>query len=142
MRRTSRITALLILFLNSACDPGIRYEPKGWNKVSESRWSKSFGQIDVETGGLGGLIGETWLNPEISIRNRAKSQAVVERAVLKTGDAEYAAPPPSYEWGKWEVPPGGTQRLDLEWEFENDKPIYKVLKDPVEVILRVRVGAE
>ena len=132
----------LMLLIMIACDPGIHYEPKDWTRVSQGRWSKTFGQIDVETSDLGGLIGETWLNPELSIRNRSKSLAVVESAVLKTGDAEYIAGPPRYDWGKWEVAPGATQRLDLEWRFEEEKPIYKVLKDPVEMILKVKVGDE
>jgi len=142
MKRAAQLSIVLLVLLASTCDPGIHYEPKDWEKVSVRRWVKSFGQIEIETSDLGGLIGETWIDPEISIRNRAKSPAIIESAILKTGDAEYLARTPRYDWGKWEVAPGEAQRLDLQWEFDDDKPIYKVLKDPVEMTLRIKVGAE
>jgi hypothetical protein len=131
----------LVLFI-SACDPGIRYEPNNWSKVPKNRWSKSFGDIDIETVGLGGLIGETWLDPELTVSYRGKVPLILESAILRTGTGEYASRPPRDEWGKWAIGPGTNQRLDVEWEFNHDLPIYKVLKDPVEMVLKFKVGNE
>lgn len=141
-RHVSFVLTLISILLVAACDPGIHYEPSGWDKTSRGRWVKSYGLIEIETGDMGGLIGETWLDPEISLRNLGKSPAIIESAILKTEDAEYPARSPQYEWGKWEVAGGENKRLDLEWEFERAKPIYKVLKGSVEIILRIKVGDE
>jgi hypothetical protein len=123
-----------------ACDPGINYDPKDWASA-DYKFSKSFGQMDVEMPSLGGLIGRKWLMPEMTFRNRGKSPAVLESALLKAHGSEYPAKPFGEGETHWEpIPPGETRRLGLNWDFE--QPIYEILKDPVSLTLTVKVGDE
>jgi hypothetical protein len=88
---------------------------------------------------IGGLIGETWLQPEITVTNHAKSPAVIDRAVLKANGLEHIARP--FGDKKWvTISPGESKRIDITWEF--DKPIYEILKDPVELDLTIELGGD
>ncbi len=78
--------------------------------------------------------------PEIVIHNHGDSVVVLESAVLKTKLADYTAQPTEYE-KKWEpIPPGGKGVMTLLLEF--NKPIGEVLKDPVELRLKFRIGKQ
>jgi hypothetical protein len=130
-----------LALLCSACDPGISYTPKDWANANYS-YSRSFDEIDVEMPRLGGLIGHKWLIPEVSIRNRSKSAATLERVVLRANGSEYLAKPASPEgMAGWEaIPSGATRRVTLDWEF--DRQIYEILKDPVALRMSFKIGSE
>ena len=129
------LIVVLILFFCS-CDPGIHYQPK--ENAGMRQWAKSVGLLDIQMTDIGGLIGETWLAPEMTIHNRAKSAAVIEEATLRTKEGEYKGKPFREGESKWAIVPANEkQTIVLYWEFDN--PIHKVLKDPVELRLRIRV---
>ncbi|MFL6230455.1 MAG: hypothetical protein ACJ741_16915 [Pyrinomonadaceae bacterium] len=146
MKLKCRIAVLIwaliaVALLCSACDPGVSYTPKDWANANYS-YSRSFDELDVEMPRLGGLIGRKWLTPEVSIRNRGKYPATLERVVLKANGSEYPAKPASPEGvSGWEgIQPGATRRVTLDWEF--DRPIYEILKDPVALRMSFKVGSE
>ena len=123
-----------------ACDHGIRYRPKGWSSTQAHRWDHTFENIDIEMPEIGGLIGNDSLMLEIVIHNRANSMVVLESAVLKTRLSDYTARPTEYE-RKWEpIPSGETRSVTLVLEFS--RPIRDVLKDPVELRFKFRIGNE
>lgn len=127
--------ALVVL---CACDPGIGYRPRGWSSAQVNRWSNTFEKIEIEMPEIGGLIGTESLMPEIVIHNHGDSVVVLESAVLKTRLSDYTARPTEYE-KKWEpIPPGGKSVMTVLLEF--NKPIGEVLKDPVELRLKFRIG--
>lgn len=123
-----------------ACDHGIGYRPKDWSSTQPNRWSSTFDKVEIEIPEIGGLIGTKSVMPEIVIRNHGDSVVELESAVLKTRLSDYAARPTEYE-KKWEpVPPGGNAVMTLLLEF--NKPIGEVLKDPVELRLKFRIGKQ
>lgn len=134
-----KILAILAALLCFACDPGIEYSPKDWKKSDDRRFSNSFGLLDVEITPVGGIIGNEHLIPEVTLHNRSKSPAVIESAILKANGAEYVARP--FGEASWEtVPPNETRKITVEWEL--GRPLYEVLKDPVELNLTIKVGGE
>ncbi|HVS80381.1 MAG TPA: hypothetical protein VHE60_01445 [Pyrinomonadaceae bacterium] len=79
------------------------------------------------------------ITPEISIGNRSKLPAIVERAVLRGNGLEHIAQP--FGDKKWvTISPGDNRRIDIKWEFETY--IDEVLKDPVEIDLTIKLGDE
>jgi hypothetical protein len=133
------ILVILVALLSFGCDPVIEYGPKDWAKSDDGRFSKTVGLIDVEITPVGGIIGNEHLIPEVILRNRSKAPAVIESAILKANGGEYVAR--SFGEPSWEiVPPNETRRITLEWEL--GKPLYEVLKDPVELHLTLKVGNE
>ena len=140
----NRILVLLFLgvtlFLLCSCDPGIGYRPKGWSSVQQNRWSNTFEKIEIEMPEIGGLIGTESLMPEMTIHNHADSVVILESAVLKTTLSDYAARPTEYEKNWQPIPPGGKGVMTLLLEF--NKPIGQVLRDPVELRLKFRIGKQ
>jgi len=128
------------LFLLCACDPGIAYRPGGWSSTQQNRWSNTFEKIEIEIPELGGLIGTESLMPEMTVHNHADSVVILESAVLKTRLSDYAARPTEYEKNWQPIPPGGKGVMTLLLEF--NKPISEVLKDPVELRLKFRIGKQ
>ncbi|HBB87810.1 MAG TPA: hypothetical protein DC047_09365 [Blastocatellia bacterium] len=128
------------LFLLCACDHGIAYRPRGWLSTQLNRWSNTFDKVEIEIPEIGGLIGTESLMPEIVIHNHGDSVVVLESAVLKTRLADYSARPTEHE-RQWEtIPPGGKGVMTLLLEF--NKPIAEVLKDPIELRLKLRIGKQ
>jgi hypothetical protein len=133
------ILFLLISIFGAACDSVIYYQPKDWTKEEHPWFTKSFGDFDIKITDIGGITIEDSIIPEITIHNRGKSTAILEGALLKAGGKEYSAHP--FGNKAWEaVPSNETRRLALEIEFS--KSIDKILKDPIEIILVLKIGEE
>jgi len=140
-KRIPQILIFLAALLITACDPGLHYQPKDWSRKESPWFAKSFGGLEIEITDMGGLIVNETLLPEMKIYNRAGSPATLERAILKAGGTEYVGKPSGEREKVWEsVPPNETRRLTMYWKF--DKPIYEILKDPVELVLMVKIGDE
>jgi hypothetical protein len=134
-----KVLAIFVVLLSLACDRLIEYSPQDWAKSGQRRFSKTVGLIDVEITPLGGIIGNEHLIPEVALHNRARLPVVIEGAILKAHGVEYVARP--FGEASWEiVPPNETRKITLEWEL--GKPLYEVLKDPVELNLTIKVGNE
>ena len=134
-----KLLTIFVAVFSLGCDPAIEYSPKDWAKSEERKFSKTVGLLEVEITEVGGLIGLEHLIPEVTLHNRAKSPAVIESAILKANGAEYAARP--FGEASWEIVPSNeTRKITLEWEL--GRPLYEVLKDPVEINLTIKVGNE
>jgi hypothetical protein len=131
--------AVCATLLGGTCDPGISYSPTNWSRTDEVRFSKSFGLLDITLRPIGGLIGNKDITPEISISNRSKLPAIVEKAVLRANGLEHVAQP--FGDTKWvTISSGDNRRIDIKWEFETY--IDEILKDPVEIDLIIKLGDE
>ena len=51
------------------CDPGVHYRPRDWTQVDAVHWRTDVGGVSLTMRPIGGLIGETWLDPDIEIQN-------------------------------------------------------------------------
>ncbi|MDQ3820307.1 MAG: hypothetical protein M3362_21855, partial [Acidobacteriota bacterium] len=64
--------------------------PIGWQATAAHTWVKDFGDFKLETHGLGGFIGEWWVDPDLQIYNNAKPISVVS-AELRTSKETFQA---------------------------------------------------
>lgn len=133
--------SLCLAILASGCDPGFYYRPVGWNQVGEARWAWSTGGLDLETGGFLGLDGSSGWSVEVTIRNRSAKQAVVTGAELRTKSGDFQSLPVSDEQTVYRtVVPGESKRITLSFRF--DRPLKKIVVDPVRLTLHVEFGEE
>ena len=119
--------------LVSACDPGFRLQPKGWQPVADDEWVKRFDDFEIHTRGIKGLIGAASIEPDLRIYNNTKSISV-ESAELRTADQRLSAE--IYHRGA--IPPSTSgYHLPISW-----KARPKVLGDHCEIILTLKVDRE
>ena len=121
-----------------SCDPGYRLHPVGWKSVSDYEWSKQFDDFEIRTRGIGGLIGESWISPDLQIYNNTKPISV-ESAELRTAKETFQAK----IYATKPIPPSKSgYHLPLDWEFERDRAAPEVVGDRCEIILNLKVGSE
>jgi hypothetical protein len=96
------------------------------------------GKVEIEVSEVGGPIGSQTLMPELIVHNDSDLTVILQSAILSTGASQYSARPTEFE-GEWgSIPPKGTGRPTLVWEFKQS--IDKVLIEPVELRLRFKIG--
>ena len=139
--RTLKTYVTIGLFLSLvclACDPGYNLRPVGWQFISEHKWSKQFGDFEIQTRGVGGLIGEWWVEPDLQIYNNTKPISV-ESAELHTSQETFQAK----VYGNSSIPPSKSgYHIPVSWEFEQKRAAPRVLGDHCEITLNLKVGAE
>jgi hypothetical protein len=137
-----QLLTLLLVLTGLSCDPGYYYVPKDWTRTDGKHFSKNFDSFDITISDLGGLVGTTYLMPEVIIENRTKSPFVLTDGLLKANGRVYTAKwtEQNYKNG-WDPIPGGEKR-NLELSFDLNKPVNEVLKGEVELVLSVRVENE
>jgi hypothetical protein len=106
--------------------------------VDAHYWRIVVGGVQLTMRPIGGLIGETWLHPDIEAENQTAVAVAIESAALQCGHASYPADSTLGSGAKGPLAPGETRRLDLEWRFQ--MPIGDVLHPPVSILLTLRVG--
>lgn len=137
--KTNYIFVVLSLALFCvSCDPGYRLKPVGWQPASEYNWVKDFGDFEMRTHGIGGLIGEWWISPQLLIYKNTKPISV-ESAELRTAEETFAAeiykrPSANPNENGYELP--------ITWSFKNKRAAPEVLGNHCEIILRLKVGSE
>ena len=133
-----RIIIAFCLSLSFSCgDPGYQLHPSGWQSLSERSWTKQFGDFEIQTRGLHGLIGESSVDPDLRIYNNGKSIAV-ESAQLRTKTEQFAAG----VYDRKSLPPGATGvPLPVEWKFEQ-RAAPDVLGDHCEILVKLKIGEE
>lgn len=131
---------IALLTCLTACDPGIGYRPRDWTQTKELRWAQTFGEIRIEMDEIGGLIGKQSLAPQITLHNRSDSVVLIEKVTLRANAIDYESKTPHAGKGWHSIPAQSTSTTYLSWQF--NKPIYTILKDPVELRVRLKIGKE
>jgi len=125
--------SLSLPLLVSACDPGFRLRPKGWQAVADDEWVKRLDDFEIQTRGIKGLIGEASIEPDLRIYNNTKS-ITVESAELRTAEERFNAE----IYDNHPIPPSPSgYHLPISW-----KAGPKVLGDHCEIILTLKVDRE
>lgn len=139
MRDKAPIIIALFLSILSGCgDPGYHLHPIGWQSISEGKWTKRFSDFEIQTRGIGGLIGEWWIDPDLQIYNNTKS-IYVESAELRTAKEKFSAE----IYSSNPIPPSTSgYHIPVEWKFEQKRTAPKVLGDHCEIVLNLKVGDE
>ncbi len=128
------VTAMLLV----GCDPGYQLRPVGWSVGPHQKWSKQFDSFEIETRGIGGLIGEWWVDPDLQIVKNTKPISV-RSAELRTAKETFKAE----IYGSDPIPPSETgYHIPIEWKFDRDRAAPRVLGDHCEIILNLTVGSE
>lgn len=136
---TLRLGLLVCLAVPSiGCDPGVHYRPRAWTQVDDFHWRTVVGGVSLTMRPIGGLIGETWLYPDIEAKNQTAVAVTIESATLQCGHVSYPADSVGLSGTKNLLAPGEARKLGLRWRFE--KPIGHVLNPPVSILLTLRVG--
>jgi hypothetical protein len=136
--RNSLSVILPLSLLLLGCDPGYQLHPVDWQPVNEYTWSKNFGDFEIRTGGLHGLIGEWWVDPGLEIHNSVKPISV-QSAELRTANESFEAE----IYGDEAIPPGKEHyHLPVSWEFSNKRAAPRVLGTHCEILLNLKVGSE
>jgi hypothetical protein len=131
------IGTFLLSLLWFGCDPGYELHPVGWQSISEHKWSKHFGDFELQTRGIGGFIGEWWVDPDLQVYNNVKPISV-ESAELRTAETTFAAKIHSDI-----IPPSKSgYNIPVSWEFDQKRAAPEVLGDHCEIILNLKVDSE
>ena len=139
MRRVGLAATCCMVVGALGCDPGVNYRPKNWAPVDGYHWQATIEGVCIAMRPIGGLVGETWLDPDIVVTNGSRSVVNIEAARLQCDRTIYAAQSVGIV-GRSSLLPGESGRLYARWRF--DKPIGKVLKAPVSMWMALRVGAD
>src|SRR5947209_7827775 len=83
------------------CDPGIFMHPVGWKHDQDPWWSKDVGPLQLRINSLGGLVGSTWVVPEVVVANRSNELFVIEGGTLRTKAETYEIALPGKGEEKW-----------------------------------------
>jgi len=120
------------------CDPGVHYRPRDWTQVDAVHWRTDVGGVSLTMRPIGGLIGETWLDPDIEIQNLTSVAVTMVSATLGCGRASYPADTVGLSGTRDYLSPGEARKLNLHWRFQ--RPIGEVLHTPVSMSLELTVG--
>ncbi|HKC62680.1 MAG TPA: hypothetical protein VKB86_03540 [Pyrinomonadaceae bacterium] len=138
--QTSIVISLLAL-LYIGCDPGYELRPVDWQATDAHTWVKDFGDFKIETRGIGGLIGETWVDPDLQIYNNTKPISVVSAELLTAKETFQAK-----IYGNNAIPPvplnNGNYHILVTWGFDPGHYTPDVLGNQCEIILNLKVGSE
>ena len=136
--RTPLTFVLALSLLLLGCDPGYRLHPVGWQPVDEYTWSRNFGDFEIQTRGIGGLIGEWWVDPDLQIYNNVKPISV-RSAELRTANETFVGE----IYAKGPIPPSKKDyHLAVSWEFPDKRAAPRVLGARCEIVLNLKVGSE
>lgn len=135
------VIILISILLSVACDPGLEYNPSGWQRKGNYNFINNYSGFDLELRGFHGLIGEKnyILEGEIYNREKTAKKFYIEKAVLKANGEEYIGEPNNRNENEIKITkPNESQHFGIYWDFK--KPLYKVLKEPLELYLIVKNG--
>ena len=132
------VIALLLSLLCGCGDPGYHLRPVGWQSISDREWKKEYGDFEIHTRGIGGLIGEWWVDPDLQIHNSTKSISL-EGASLLTATETFSAE----VHGSEPIPPSKNgYHFPVEWKFNNKRVAPKVLGDHCAIVLNLKIDGE
>jgi hypothetical protein len=138
LRVHALLCILIWLSLVTNCgDPGYRLRPVGWQRVAKNEWSGRFGDVELRSGGIRGLIGDSSVEPDLRIHN---SEAVsLESAELLTPTGKY----PAEVYGNRVIPPSaGDYHFPIQFNVNKGEQISKAIGESCTIILKVKTGKE
>ena len=140
---SAAVLLLLIAPTLSTClaigDRGYRMEPVGMEKVGKGQWARKFDGFEVQTMTIRGLVGEWWLDPDISISTDSQP-VTVENIELKTPKGVY---PATMSGGPKLIPAlSSHEMLPISWRFNEDTPAPEILGESSRIVLHLRMGKE
>ncbi len=136
LRYQRLILVVLVLSLFCCCDPGYQLHPVGWH--ASDTWKKQFRDFEIRTRGISGLIGESWVDPDLQVINN-KNSISVESADLRTATESFSAE----IYDTTDIPPSKSgYHIPVEWTFDPDRTAPKVLGEHCEIVLNLKVGGE
>ena len=132
------VVLLLCLTCCSCGDPGYGYLPIGWQPSSDHTWTKQFGDFEIRTRGISGLIGDRSTDPDLRIENN-KLSISVKSAQLRTTTKSFAAD----IYGHDPIPPSKSgYHLPIDFKLESNRTIPEVLGPHCELIVDLKIGEE
>ena len=135
------VPLVIVLTVGSiGCDPGVHYRPRDWTQVDAAHWRTVAGGVSLTMRPIGGLIGETWLLPDIEAKNKSAVAVTIDGATLLCDRVSYPVDTVGGSGSKSVIAAGETRKLDLQWHFQ--RPIGDVLRPPVSILLTLRVGED
>jgi hypothetical protein len=130
------VSAAAAFFLG--CDPGYQLRPIGWSTGADHVWVKKFDDFEIQTKGIGGLIGEWWIDPDLQVFRNTKP-IVVQSAELRTANEVFQAK----IYDGTAIPPSESgYHFPIEWKFDRERTAPRVLGDHCEIILNLKVGSD
>ena len=139
MRKVIGIITGILLYLSCCCgDPGYRFLPIGWQPASDHTWTKQFGDFELRTRGIYGLIGSRSIEPGLLIEN-SKLPISVESAQLQTTTESFSAD----IYGSDPLPPSKSgYHLPIDFRFDDKRTVPEVLGQHCEIIVNLKIGEE
>ena len=139
MGKVVGITIALLLCLICGCgDPGYRFLPIGWQPGSDHTWTRPFGDFELRTSGISGLIGNRSIEPDLRVEN-SKLPISVESAQLRTTAESFSADIYSSD----RIPPSKSgYHLPIDFRFEGKRTIPEALGQHCEIIVNLKIGEE
>jgi len=128
---------LIAVLVSSGCDPGYRLRPVGWTQAAEYEWSRNFERFSMRTSGLGGLIGEWWIESTFEIFGNSEP-IILRAASLRTTNAEYAGAINPRQ----ATAPSGGGIISASWRFDENHRAPDVLGQRAEITLDLEVGTD
>jgi hypothetical protein len=145
--RTSALVWLGVLLgcagIASACDPGVRYRPQGWQPIegNAGRWSTSVRGVTIQQFGIGDLIGARGITAEFEIRNQSNHVVILDSATLIAVEGTQDAELPDHgALDARSVQKAETRRIPIGWSFS--KPASEALGESPRIVLTFRFDDE
>jgi hypothetical protein len=138
LRGKALVCVLIWLSLVTNCgDPGYRLRPIGWDRISQNEWSGRFGDIELRSPGIRGLIGDSSVDPDLRIYNSASVSLESAELVIHTGTY------PAEVYGNRTIPPSaGDHHFPIQFNVPKDVQVSKAIGQSCTIILKVKSGKE
>jgi hypothetical protein len=145
-RENRRMGAGLLFILIAVCsvcgcDPGVNLRPEGEVDL-QREWTKTFGDLEITSWGMGGLVGENWAGLSIRVWSPGTQGIVIKEAQLLARGKTFRANFITEESSNPSIAPAGGQfqRLRLDWKL--DDAIGRLCADGCMVILGIERGGK
>jgi len=134
----------LMAWLLTACwmmgDRGYRMEPVGMGKAeNQDQWTKKFDGFELQTNRIGGLIGEWWIDPQLTI-STGSQPVTIESIELQTAKGVY--PAKLKDQSKVIPARSNHERLSVSWRFSEDTSASEIMGDSGRIVLHLKLGSE
>ncbi len=145
MKRHYTLAALILLaWLHSACwmlgDRGYTMEPVGMEKAAnQDQWTKQFDGFELQTKRIGGLTGEWWILPQLTI-STGSQPVTIESIELQTAKGVY--PAEIKDQSRVIAARSHHEPLSVFWRFGEDTHASDIMGGSGRIMFHLKVGSE